>query len=96
MASISSILPELLREIIGMLDHRTMKTVRLVSKCHLIVVEPLIFSEAVFDLDIGGIDGLVSIVEDLSLRQHVHSIRLRRRGVPKDFGAIEDWRGSIV
>jgi hypothetical protein len=65
---------------------------RLVSKHYSLFVEPLIFSEAVFDLDIGGIDGLVSIAESPTLQQHVQTIRLHRRNVPRDFSAFEDWQ----
>lgn len=56
----------------------------------------LLFSEVVFDLDIGGIANLVSIAESPTLRQHVHTIRLRRRIVPRDFGAFEDWQGLTM
>jgi hypothetical protein len=96
MASLSSVPLELLKTILGMLDRRSLKTVRLVSKHYSIVVEPYIFSEAVFNLDVGGIDGLVNIAESPTLRQHVHTIRLHRRSGPKDFGAFEDWQGLNV
>jgi hypothetical protein len=96
MASFSSVPLELMGKILGMLDHRNLKTIRLVSKYHSLVVEPYIFSEAVFDLDVGGIDGLVNIAESPKLRQHVHTIRLHRRSGLKDFGAFEDWQGLIV
>ncbi|KAH0195489.1 hypothetical protein KCU99_g10043, partial [Aureobasidium melanogenum] len=96
MASFSSVPPELLRGIFGMLDHGSLKAVRLVSRYYSPIVEPLIFSEAVFDLDIGGIASLVRIAESPTLRQHVHTIRLHRRIVPRDFGAFEDWQGLTI
>ncbi|KAG9683347.1 hypothetical protein KCV03_g10158, partial [Aureobasidium melanogenum] len=96
MASFSSVAPELLEKIFGVLDHGSLKTVRLVSKYHSLLVEPMVFSEAVFDLDIGGINGLVSIAKSPTLRQHVQTIRLHRRNVPRDFGAFEDWQGLTM
>jgi hypothetical protein len=96
MASFSSVPLDLLGKILGLLNHRNLKTIRLVSKYYSLVVEPYIFSEAVFDLDVGGIDGLVNIAESPNLRQHVHTIRLHRRSGPKNFGAFEDWQGLIV
>ncbi|KAG9628270.1 hypothetical protein KCU64_g17931, partial [Aureobasidium melanogenum] len=54
------------------------------------------FSEVVFDLDVGGIDGLVNIAKSPTLREHVQTIRLHRRSGPKDFGAYEDWHELSV
>lgn len=96
MASFSSVPPELLRGIFGLLDHGSLKAVRLVSRYYSLIVEPLIFSVVVFDLDLGGINGLVSIAESPTLRQHVQTIRLHRRSGPKDFGAFEDWHGLTM
>jgi hypothetical protein len=96
MASFSSVPPELLEKILSMLDRGSLKTVRLVSRYHSLLAEPMVFSEAVFDLDIGGINGLVSIAKSPTLRQHIQTIRLHRRNVPRDFGAFEDWQGLTV
>lgn len=91
MASFLSLPVELLVKIRGLLDRRSLKTVRLVSKYHSHIVESFIFPEVVFDLDIGGIDGLVNIAKSPTLREHVQTVRLHRRSGPEDFGAYEDW-----
>jgi hypothetical protein len=96
MASFSNVPPELLSGIFGMLDHGSLKAVRLVSRYYSLIVESLLLSEAVFDLEIGGVDSLVSIAESPTLQQHVHTIRLHRRIVPRDFGAFEDWQGLTL
>lgn len=96
MASFSNLPVELLVRILGVLDRRSLKTVRLISKYHSPIVESFIFSEVVFDLDVGGIDGLMNIAKSPTLREHVQTIRLHRRSGPKDFGAYEDWHELSV
>jgi len=96
MALLSNLPTRLLVRIFGMLDLRGLEKTRLVSKYYFAVVESSIFSEVAYDLDIGGVDGLVNISGCPTPRRHVQTIRLHRRSGLEGFGAYEHWRGLTV
>ena len=68
--------PELFEAVLDNLQPRHLKHFRLVSSACAAAVNPRLFKEVCFDLQIGGCDNLAQICRRVELRPHVRSIHL--------------------
>jgi len=88
--------PELFEAVLDNLQPRHLKHFRLVFSACAAAVNPRLFKEVCFDLEIGGCDNLAQICLRVELRRHVRSIHLKRRGGLKGFASFEDWQDSNI
>ncbi|KAK5689151.1 hypothetical protein LTR17_026481 [Elasticomyces elasticus] len=95
MASLLTLPPELLEDVLGLLGKADLKNFRRVSHECTPYATPLVFQKISIDLEPGGCDGLVSIARTPNLAQHVGTIHLERRNGLKTFNTFEDWRSAI-
>ncbi|KAK3615143.1 hypothetical protein LTR22_027544 [Elasticomyces elasticus] len=95
MASLLTLPPELLENVLGLLGKADLKNFRRVSHECTPYATPLVFQKISIDLEPGGCDGLVSIARTPNLAQHVGTIHLERRNGLKTFNTFEDWRSAI-
>ncbi|KAF4536862.1 Chromatin modification-related protein eaf7 protein [Lasiodiplodia theobromae] len=87
--------PELWDMILGMVDHSTRRSLRLSSRELCRIVTPYVFREIHFDLDEGGVDGLVAIASHGDVRQYVRTLVLQRRRGLRKFPGFSEWEDSI-
>ncbi|KAK3615294.1 hypothetical protein LTR56_026679 [Elasticomyces elasticus] len=88
--------PELVVDILALLNKSDQKRFRLVSKACANLVAPLLFAHIYFDFDAGGTDGLVALSRQPELRQYVHTIELRRRAGIRAFDDIDAWKAATI
>ena len=96
MALILELPPELLDDILARLERADRKSFRGTSHACEELIPALVFDEITFDLDPDGCRGLASIARSPGLCQHVHTIRLQRRGGMKSFKGFEDWHDANI